>query len=81
MGINESAYKALVNEQSYCSWCCDTCINTKQILTIMPKTDNNNKVTNQPITNLMNDSIKAEPESKPKKKKRTPKAPKNKAGK
>lgn len=45
----------------------------------MPKSDNNNKVTNQPINSLMSETIKPEPETKPKKKKRTPKATKTKA--
>ena len=45
VGISENAYKALVNEQIYCSWVCDMCINSKSITTIMPKSssDNNNK--------------------------------------
>ena len=45
----------------------------------MPKSDNNNKVTNQPINSQMSETVKPEPETKPKKKKRTPKATKTKA--
>lgn len=71
VGINEVAYKQLVNEQNHCAWCCDNCIGSKPILSIMPKHDNNNQCTNQPLTAQ---SIGEKPEPKERKKRKNTKA-------
>merc|ERR1711970_445940 len=71
VGINEVAYKQLVQESSYCAWCCETCITTKAINSVMPKLDNNNQFTNQSASSILADGPigKPEPERKSKKRK------------